>query len=185
MPSAPSVAGPATPSTTSPREAWKRRTAARVIGPYTPSAEMPSARCSAAVVEEGALVTVRGPAATPIPSARDVIGPTTPSTSSPWAAWKRRTAARVTGPNSPSAAIPSARWTAATPSPSLPRWSIVCPSATPTGTTTIPVSSAADTCAPVTRVRLRTAACARRRCERSSERCHNSTLARSRSDIDP
>ena len=55
------MAGPATPSTTSPREAWKRRTAARVIGPYTPSAEIPSARCSAAVVDEGALVTVRGP----------------------------------------------------------------------------------------------------------------------------
>ena len=98
MPSAPSVAGPGDAVDPSPREAWKRRTASRVIGPYTPSAEMPSARCSATVVDEGALVTVRGPAATPIPSARDVIGPTTPSTSSPWAAWKRRTAARVTRP---------------------------------------------------------------------------------------
>ena len=39
------------PSTSSPREAWKRRTAARVIGPYSPSAATPSARCSAAVVE--------------------------------------------------------------------------------------------------------------------------------------
>ena len=55
-PSAPSVCGPAMPSTSSPREAWNARTAARVIGPYSPSAATPSARCSAAVTLAAAAV---------------------------------------------------------------------------------------------------------------------------------
>ena len=51
------------------------------------------------------------------PSAASVCGPTTPSTVSPCARWKRRTALRVCGPNTPSALTPSARWSAATSTP--------------------------------------------------------------------
>src|SRR3954454_15933874 len=42
MPSADIVAGPTTPSTSSPWPAWNAFTAARDWGPYTPSAESPS-----------------------------------------------------------------------------------------------------------------------------------------------
>ena len=42
IPSAPIVAGPTTPSTSSPLRAWNAFTAARVCGPNAPSAERPS-----------------------------------------------------------------------------------------------------------------------------------------------
>ncbi len=66
------------------------------------------------------------------PSAAQVAGPTTPSTSRPWAAWKWRTAVSVAGPNSPSAetcsascrrrvAAPGERWTGPFVEPAWPR----------------------------------------------------------------
>ena len=119
---------------------------------------------------------VAGAGAPARPSARLVAGPTMPSTTSPLRAWKSSTARRVFGPKSPSAVMPSARWTARTSSPVFPRSSSWAAAGT-AGTATVAASSAADTCTFVTRLWL----CARRRRERSSDRSHNSTLARSRS----
>ena len=50
-----------------------------------------------------------GPAATP--SAARVAGPTMPSTTRWWLAWKALTAPSVSGPNAPSALTPSRCWT--------------------------------------------------------------------------
>ena len=120
MPSAPSVCGPTTPSTSSPCDDWNARTALRVWRPNTPSALMPSARWTAIVVAAGSRWLTAPPPPPPPPSAPRVTGPTTPSTSSPCAAWNERTALRVWRPNTPSAAIPSMRWTSATAGPRAP-----------------------------------------------------------------
>ena len=86
-----------------------------------------------------------------------MIGPITPSTSSPCELWNARTARRVWRPNTPSAAIPSARCAAATSGPRLPMRSMP-PAAGPAsvpcaraaslaGASTVAVSSAAETSA--------------------------------------
>src|SRR3954463_14193409 len=49
-PSAPSVCGPPTPSTSSPCTRWNWTTAPRVTGPYTPSTASPSLAWIARVV---------------------------------------------------------------------------------------------------------------------------------------
>ena len=90
---------------------WVRPEQSHELGPTPPSAYgAPSFVRAAATAEPPPPPT--GAAAPWMPSAPSVCGPTTPSTSSPWADWNARTARRVWRPNTPSALMPSARWTA-------------------------------------------------------------------------
>src|SRR3954449_653604 len=78
-PSAASVCGPTTPSTSRPCERWKALTAARVAGPNTPSALRPSFCCTCTVVALGGAVTaawVRVALAPFRPREPEVCGPT-------------------------------------------------------------------------------------------------------------
>ena len=97
----------------SPFRAWNARTAARLTGPYTPSAGTPSARWTGATHQ----ARTRGRPDVPVWSAARVWGPTIPSTRSPFRFWKARTAARVLGPKMPSSAMPSVRWSSLTAGP--------------------------------------------------------------------
>ncbi len=97
---------------------WNAITAARVCGPKTPSAGIPSARCTGATHGARNIFIPPEPARA---SAARVWGPTIPSTRSPCLRWKERTAARVFGPKIPSAVMPSLRCTDATSGPREPK----------------------------------------------------------------
>ena len=123
MPIAAIVAGPTTPSTSSPLRAWNAFTAARVCGPNAPSADRPSFFWTAIVtlwLGFGPESLLPCSSREPPPSAPRVCGPTIPSTIRPLRCWKAITAAFVAGPNTPSAEIPSWLWIAETAGPLEP-----------------------------------------------------------------
>ena len=119
------VCGPTCPSTSSPWRAWKALTACSVIGPKSPSAVTPSARCSTATAGPRSCrrMTISVPTVVPRPAAARaarVWGPTWPSTSNPWEPWNSFTACSVWRPNIPSAVTPSWRWSLTTSGPVSP-----------------------------------------------------------------
>src|ERR671934_50570 len=109
--SAPSVAGPATPSTFRPDHFWNRRSALWICGPEIPSKSPDGKPCSASwncsdATSQPALPMRRGRLPSrwreKRPRARRVFGPTIPSTAIRARRCRRRIAFSVAGPAMPS-----------------------------------------------------------------------------------